>query len=291
MTQHWHILGAGNLGTLAAFYLRRAGFTVCVAGRPDSPRRLTLPGGEIHELLLAGDDGAPIRHLVLATKAAQSLPALAPLRDRLSATSTLVRLQNGLGSLDALPSPRPHIIEAVANSGAWRESLPGGGEHIHLAAENATLFGDGSAQPPGWFTTLAGSWPQLHWCPDIRLQQWLKLSLNAVINPLTALHDCDNGVLLTDTRLHQRLEALAAEVDALASRLLPEWPGNTAARALALAQATAANTSSMRADVRAGRATEIAFINGYLLREAKQLGMTLPAHQQIVGEILALQRP
>lgn len=290
MSLHWHILGAGNLGTLAAFYLRQAGFTLCLAGRPEAPRRLTFPDGRSHELLLPGDDGEPIRHLIVATKAAQTLPALAPLRTRLGTDTTLIRLQNGLGSLDDLPLPHPHIIDAVANSGAWREPLPGGGEHIHLAAENSTLMGDGRSQPPNWFAGLADHWPQLSWRADIRLQQWLKLSLNAVINPLTALHDCDNGVLLADARLQPRLDALAAEIDTLAHRLLPEWPGDTAARARALAQATAGNTSSMRADVRAGRATEIHYINGYLLRKAAQIGMALPEHQRIVNEILALPR-
>ena len=291
MSLHWHILGAGNLGTLAAFYLRQAGFSMCLAGRPEAPRRLTFPDGRSHDLLLPGDDGAPIRYLILATKAAQSLPALAPLRTRLGTGTTLIRLQNGLGSLDDLPPPHPHIIDAVANSGAWREPLPGGGEHIHLAAENTTLLGDGRSQPPSWFAALADHWPQLRWRPDIRLQQWLKLSLNAVINPLTALHDCDNGALLADSRLQPRFDALAEEIDALARRLLPEWPGETAARARALAQATAGNTSSMRADVRAGRATEIHYINGYLLRQAEQIGMALPEHQRIVAEILALHRP
>lgn len=284
----WHLLGAGNLGTLAAFYFGQAGLTVRLAGRTATRRRLTLPDGTVHDLQLAGDDNAPITHLVLATKAAQSLDALTPLRARLSAGTTLIRLQNGLGSLDGLPPPAPHIIEAVANSGAWREALPGGGEHVHLAAENPTLFGDGHATPPDWFAPLACHWPQLHWRTDIHLQQWLKLSVNAIINPLTALHDCDNGALLTNTALHPRLHALAAEVDQVASQLLPDWPGDTAGRALALARATATNTSSMRADVRAGRVTEIDFINGYLLRAATQLALPLPAHSHIIAAIKAL---
>ena len=148
---HWHLLGAGNLGTLAAFYFGQAGFAVRLAGRSATRRRLTLPDGTVHDLQLAGDDNAPITHLVLATKAAQSLGALAPLRARLNADTTLIRLQNGLGSLDGLPAPSPHIIEAIANSGAWREALPGGGEHVHLAAQNPTLFGDGHSTPPDWF--------------------------------------------------------------------------------------------------------------------------------------------
>ena len=64
-----------------------ANATACprLAGRSTTRRRLTLPVGTVHDLQLAGDDNAPITHLVLATKAAQSLGAHAPLRARQNA--------------------------------------------------------------------------------------------------------------------------------------------------------------------------------------------------------------
>ncbi|MGB1409677.1 MAG: hypothetical protein ACPG6O_14825, partial [Alloalcanivorax venustensis] len=45
----WYLLGAGNMGLLAAHYLQRAGFTVIALRRDDTPRldrTLILPDGE-----------------------------------------------------------------------------------------------------------------------------------------------------------------------------------------------------------------------------------------------------
>ena len=54
---------------------------------------------------------------------------------------------------------------------------------------------------------------------------------------------------------------------------------------MAVARATAGNTSSMRADMRRGAITEIEAINGWLLREADRLGLELPAHRAIVAAV------
>ncbi len=45
----WYLLGAGNMGLLAAHYLQRAGFTVIALRRDDTPtleRTLILPNGD-----------------------------------------------------------------------------------------------------------------------------------------------------------------------------------------------------------------------------------------------------
>ena len=45
----WYLLGAGNMGLLAAHYLQRAGFTVIALRRDDAPtleRTLILPNGD-----------------------------------------------------------------------------------------------------------------------------------------------------------------------------------------------------------------------------------------------------
>jgi hypothetical protein len=46
-----------------------------------------------------------------------------------------------------------------------------------------------------------------------------------------------------------------------------------------------ANTSSMLADVQRGTTTEIAAINGVLIREAQRLGVPTPTHQMLTGEL------
>jgi len=285
----WYLLGAGNMGLLAAHYLQRAGFTVIALRRDDTPRldrTLILPDGEAVMLHLdcqpivrAGL--APIRRLVVACKAPFSAAALSGLP--LAADATVLRLQNGLGSLDGLLPAGARMIEVVSASAVKRD-----GDAHRVVAENDAWMGDSAAGgPPAWFGALAGHWPKLHWPDDFRHRQWRKLVGNAVINPLTGLHDVANGRVFEDPALAAEAGHLAREADRVFTTLDPSWPGDSLPGVRALAEATAGNTSSMRADMQAGAATEIDAINGWLLRQASELGIDLPAHRRIVEAVKA----
>ncbi|MES1924907.1 ketopantoate reductase C-terminal domain-containing protein [Salinisphaera sp. T31B1] len=275
----WRLAGAGNIGTMAAWYLGRAGHGVRLA-RPGAARRhktLFLSTDEAARSLVLeppADDGEPIRHLVLACKTpwnAAVLDAL-PLADDVC----VLRLQNGIGDLRAWLPESARLIETITTNAVK------GHDPVHrIMAENQTWMGDGGPRP-GWFASLADHWPGLAWTTDIRSHQWAKLVANAAINPLTALYDVDNGRLLDDPTLYERLCLITAEADQLLARLDPTWPGRSQAHVDAVARATAANTSSMRADVQKGAITEIAAINGWLLARAAELGLDLPANRAVV---------
>lgn len=278
----WHLLGAGSMGSLAAARLLAAGFSLRLISRDRQParRQLHWPDGHSSTILLAADNGQPIHHLVVAVKAGDTRAAIQPLLPRLHPQADILRLQNGMGTLDDLPLPKEvRCLHLVSTDGAWRA-----GEQIHVVAQNRTLIGD-NGQPPVWLDALRRHWPGLVWSADIERAQWQKLAINAVINPLTALYRCRNGELLDAGEREQWMKVLAEEADQLLCRLYPDWPADTLARSREVARQTAANTSSMLADVLAGRTTEIAFINGYLLRRAGQFGLTLPAHQALLTRL------
>jgi 2-dehydropantoate 2-reductase len=278
----WHLLGAGAMGSLAASYLRRAGFDVVVPGQSPGclTRELHFPDGRTQLLDLPVVSPERITHLLLATKAGQTQAALSPWLNHLAADATLVCLQNGMGQLDDVGLPAGvTVLPAITTSGAYRNA-----ERITVVAENTTFMGDGAPVAPGWFGPLASVWPGLKWAEDIRQRQLAKLAVNALINPLTALHRCNNGDLLASA-IYPELAALASEVDAILTALDAGWPGDALARAEQVARLTAANTSSMLADVLAGRATEIAFINGWLVREAARLGVAAPLNLALLEQL------
>jgi 2-dehydropantoate 2-reductase len=96
-----------------------------------------------------------------------------------------------------------------------------------------------------------------------------KLAINAVINPATALHNVNNGGLLSDTLRDEAMLACNEVADILRSigdAALADQVHDIVTR---VARETAANTSSMRADVMAGRGTEVEAILGYLLEYLK----------------------
>lgn len=293
----WYLLGAGNMGLLAAHYLQRAGLTVIALRRDDAPtleRTLLLPSGDrVSVQLLCERAGpaptrpAPIRRLVVACKAPFSAAALSGLP--LAADATVLRLQNGLGSLDGLLPAGARRVEVVSASAVKRD-----GDAHRVVAENDTWMGESAApggpaaaEPPAWFGPLARHWPKLHWPDDFRHRQWRKLVGNAVINPLTGLHDVANGHIFQDPALAAEAEQLAREADRVLTALDPTWPGDSLPGVRALADATAGNTSSMRADMQAGAVTEIDAINGWLLRQADVLGLDLPAHRRLVAAVKA----
>lgn len=284
----WHLLGAGSIGSLAAHRLLQSGYQVRSINRQQTAQQRTLhwPDGRQHTFSLPPATlDEPIDRLLLAVKAGDTRAALQPLVARLHPTAVILRLQNGMGSLGGVALPAAlQIFHLVTTDGAWRN-----GEQVHVVAENQTLIGvEESAvelSPPSWFEVLQPHWPSLQWCQDIERAQWRKLAVNAVINPLTALHRCRNGELLDGAERQQQMAALAAEVDQVLSVRYPDWPMDTLARSCEIATQTAANTSSMLADVLAGRTTELRYINGYLLDQAKRIGLLLPAHQSLTHRL------
>ncbi|WP_423821792.1 2-dehydropantoate 2-reductase [Salinisphaera sp. SPP-AMP-43] len=286
----WHIIGAGRIGSLAAHYLQQAGAEILgVRPGPAHRRRIELVFDSASAIsqrplelpIQPPLDCEPISQLLVACKTPYSAAALA--RVRLTDDATVVRLQNGLGSLDGLLAPGQRLIEGVTASAV----MSAGDGRLRVVAENATFFGGGPR--PAWFDALAAHWPMLAWADDIRPPQWRKLIANAVLNPLTALHDVPNGALLERDDLQTEMQALVAEADAVLARLDPGWPADSYDRVAEVASATAANTSSMRADIHAGAITEIEAINGWLLQRAAELGLDLPTHRRIVAAVHALE--
>jgi len=282
---HWLVVGAGNIGTLAAWYLTRAGHGVTVLGPEPGTRSKTLIFADgrdpVSFSLTSGPavaDDQPVTHLALACKT----PFTHAVLDRLALAPDIVvlRLQNGIADLHERLPTNARLIETVTTNAVR------GRDPVHeVVAENQTFMGDGSSHRPPWFDRLVAVWPGLEWTADLRMRQWQKLVANAAINPLTAIHDVSNGALVDDPAIHARLRDIVAEADRLLVLLDPRWPGNSLADVEAVARATAANTSSMRADVHAGSATEIDAINGWLINQAHALGLRLYANEATVAEL------
>jgi 2-dehydropantoate 2-reductase len=119
--------------------------------------------------------------------------------------------------------------------------------------------------------------------PDLLQLQLEKLAVNCVVNPLTVMLDARNGAVLYNFGMTRTMRMLLAEVS-LVIRSLPElqYMPNLAQRfdagrletlVVGVANRTRDNISSMLADVRAGRLTEIDYINGYIVRRGEELGI------------------
>ncbi len=125
---------------------------------------------------------------------------------------------------------------------------------------------------------------------EIGTRMWHKLALNCVVNPLTALLDCPNGELANagESRL---IRGLLAEVAGVAAAELGERWGYTGEHLfrdlVRLIDETAANSSSMREDLRAGRETEINYLNLAVAATGGRRGIPCPVNQRI-GDMICL---
>ncbi|KAF2797733.1 hypothetical protein K505DRAFT_372220 [Melanomma pulvis-pyrius CBS 109.77] len=119
--------------------------------------------------------------------------------------------------------------------------------------------------------------------PDLLQLQLEKLAVNCIINPLTVVLDARNGAILYNYALTRSMRLLLSEIS-LVIRSLPELqyipnvqqrfdPGRLETIVVGMANRTKNNISSMLADVRAGRHTEIDYINGWIVKKGEEQGV------------------
>ncbi|WP_148357019.1 2-dehydropantoate 2-reductase [Peribacillus simplex] len=99
-----------------------------------------------------------------------------------------------------------------------------------------------------------------------------KLVVNAVINPLTAILNVENGGLITNSFYYQLFQDLFEEISGI---LEVKNKDESFEHVKSVCMATAENRSSMLKDLENGRKTEIDAILGHILSEAKSKGKSV----------------
>jgi 2-dehydropantoate 2-reductase len=281
MARPIHILGAGSIGLLLAARLAPVA-DVTLIRRPGnwSPdfalaledssgeRRLTLAQVAIDALQ------RPAERIIVCTKAYDALPALQALGPGLPPTAALLLLQNGMGSQEAVTAafPQASIYAASSTEGAYR---PAPDQVVH-AGRGITRIGRLQGAEQDWVRLLRRAGFECESAEPIQWHLANKLRVNALINPLTVLHDCRNGELLTQPEALATMRRLGDEADAVLAAAGFTFPDSAFDQATEVARRTAANISSMLQDARAGRSLELGAITGYLLQLAERHGLPAP---------------
>jgi 2-dehydropantoate 2-reductase len=112
---------------------------------------------------------------------------------------------------------------------------------------------------------------------------WVKLVLNCVFNPISALGRAHYARLVGDAPTVAMMRDVIAECVLVARADGIELPAvdHLLQSALALGHAMAQATSSTAQDLAAGRPTEIESLNGYVARRAVELGVAAPVNQAL----------
>ena len=277
MTQRWHILGVGAIGGLFACRLQEAGADVTLLTRDSAapPRQLILKDRQTRTRTFAQQSIAlndtktlaerPIERLLVCTKAWAVTDAMRSVAPLLANDSAVVLLCNGMGLAESVAPLIGQATLVLGSTTSGCRRTPEG--ELILSGEGSTQLGafDQSMAPPIWLPDWQRGVPECQWEPDIRCVLLAKVALNAVINPLTAIHSVSNGDLLTPSLR----EATAQSIEEVQRLLLAAGEAEIAAalphRVRAVCEMTARNHSSMRVDLEGGKRTEIDAIVGWLL--------------------------
>ena len=285
-----HILGAGSIGQLIACHMAKAGLDpVLVVRQPGNSGRqdFSLIEEEITRSFSIRVESLErnfrARVVLVCVKAWQLQQALEDIRPHLDQDAELILLQNGMGHQQSATAQLPGtgIISGSVTHGAWlsaeRQVVHAGHGTIMLGYRDNRLNGNF----PPWFAQFENTGLNVHWSGNIDRVLWRKLAINAVINPLTLLHQCRNGELLDQPGVAEEFSHLCREAERLLARLDYQLRESIETGAREVLRITAGNWSSMVQDYRSGKPTELEYINGYLLAEADRLGISLSHHQQL----------
>lgn len=280
------ILGTGAIGSLMAYHwqdeqlfaLNKLRNSVGIKVQPLALGQTT----PVWQQQLPAWQGQHLDWLVVCTKAADTLAALQPWQAFLPQCDNILLIQNGLGqqqqvadwlAQQELPIP---LWAGMCTEGAYRQA-----EQVIYAGIGKTLVGQwlGVSQLPSSLPNLPKT---LEFTTDIATQLRKKLAINAVINPLTGYYRCLNGELVSNPAYFSKLIALSEEVEGLYQQLNWLLPQSLTEQAQQVALATANNRSSTLQDIEANRPTELAFISGYLLEQARAIGYPMPLTEHLL---------
>ncbi|MEL9908423.1 MAG: 2-dehydropantoate 2-reductase [Desulfurococcus sp.] len=278
------IIGGGAVGSTLAYFLYRAGVTDIPVyfGREETVKAvLREKGVRVYDKVENLDYIVPIipRHysspidkcrFILNTVKAYSVPETLRLMERImDVDGVIVMLQNGIGSLE-LAEERfgARVAGGVVYFGAERVSpvytVYHGGRVVIAGCRHGLCM---ELAELNRVFKLGGL--EFRIVSNIDYYRWLKLALNAVVNPLTAISRSRNSIVLSRPGLELASLILAEFIEVAGkhgfrfelNRLL-EYVANNV-------RSTGDNYSSMAQDVLNKSPTEIDFINGFI---AKELG-------------------
>jgi 2-dehydropantoate 2-reductase len=302
---HWHILGAGSMGCLWAYYLGKAGRKITlIAKNPEQQEQLLdakplklmknhqefqLRNLEISTLAdlekrHQANDQPVINNLLVCLKSHQTRNALAQIKPYLNPQATVVLMQNGMGNQELLLQLLPDCAAyAGISTEAAYSSAPLSVEHTGIGSTRIGALGKHHDH-----AILNKIDCELRTALNLNIESalWQKLVINCCINPLTVMYGCKNGELAENSEAQEQIMAIIAEckqvADAVGKQVYLE---NIEQKIADVVEKTAMNTSSMLQDILHKRATEIDYINGYISQLGQQHQIATPVNNRLIEQI------
>jgi 2-dehydropantoate 2-reductase len=287
------VLGAGAIGSLYGAKLA-ARNDVTLIGREDhvaaiNSHGLRMEGIESQVVSVraatAIEKIGPNALIVLTTKVTDGAVALAPIAPLVSADTTILCLQNGLGSeriARAALGDRGIVLRGITQFGAIFE-FPG---VIQFMAPGYTLI-EQNERSDRIARALSDAGLDCRISPNIAADVWHKLVINCVVNPITAILGCEVGGI-ANPQLDPLKQLVIDECVAVAAT-----QGVTFAvdflREISDVFRPSRNLASMLQDLRRGHPTEIDYMNGAVALLGARHGIECPVNDALTKIVKALE--
>jgi 2-dehydropantoate 2-reductase len=281
------IIGAGALGTLFGYRLARDNDVSMLERRPEAvtairSHGLAISAGTERRAVVISSTPRDLfasQILFIFVRATDTMRALRPFVNELDPSCVIVSLQNGIQNEDAVKAALGGNVALVI--GATTESAltvaPGTAEPV---GDGTTIVGPGGASPEvcarvARLLSDAGMTASVAY--DIRPHLWGKLIANAAINPVAALLDRPNGIILEEPNAGELARSLAEEAAAVAAAMRIALPFNDPwSYVRSIVEQTAGLQNSMLADLAQGTKTENDHINGAIVAAGRRAAVPTP---------------
>lgn len=286
------ILGAGTIGSVYGAFLSEKSDVTLVGNRTHvdavNSKGLTIIGETSRTVRLNADTA--IRSIseraliILTTKAYDSANAIEGIRTILRDDTVILILQNGLGNEEVVRRIVGRQIRLLRGITAVAAEFSGLGEVRYRLGE--TVIGQGEAAA-GVVAAFKECGLPARLSEDFIRDLWIKLAVNCVVNPLTAILGVRNNDVIVDSLTAVRY-ATARECIAVAEAEGVDMPRDLE-QAIDKRVAGYSNFSSMCQDIMRKRRTEIDFLNGKVVELGKKHHIPTPVNEVLVGFIKYLE--
>ena len=216
--------------------------------------------------------------IILTTKAYDIEKTINKIRGVLRSNTTILVLQNGLGNEDlvqALVGPEVDVIRGLVSTGV--EFLSPGRIEVKLVRDTV-LPKTAKSEKIERLLTSCGL--QVRLSEQMDTEIWRKLTMNCVINPLSALFCMPSTEIAVDG-LREVRKSIVDECIRVAEREGVNLDGDLEGE-ISRAAASYSNLSSMCQDIMKGRKTEIDFLNGKISELGRRHKVPTPVNDVFI---------
>jgi 2-dehydropantoate 2-reductase len=279
------VMGSGAVGCYYGAMLAQVGHKVMLIGRPqhvDAMHRhgliLERHSTATHVPVQAATEAEAVRdaELVLfCVKSTDTKNAGQTMAPHLAQDTTILSLQNGVDNAERLQLQLERPVIPTVVYVAAEMAGPG---HVRHHGRGELILGPspGSAALATLFTE-AGIPTEVS--DNAIGALWAKMILNCGYNALSAIAQQPYGPLAEAEDVRVVIKDVVQECLAVAEKMEVCIPGDTWRAVAQIVETMPTQYSSTAQDLARGKASEIDYLNGYILRKGQELGVATPVNR------------